>query len=455
MNTSNGGAPHSSTQLRRPLGTFDATMLAVGIVIGAGIFKAPSLVAGITGSFSMMILAWILGAVLSFVGALVYAELASAYPSAGGDYTFLTRAYGKRLSFLFAWARSTVIVTGSIALIGFILGDHLTRLLPLGPYSSAIYAAIAVMLLTLFNLVGLKTSARLQNALTVLEIAGVLLVAAAGMWIRGSLELPEETVGASSAGAFGLAMVFVLLTYGGWNEAAYVSAELRGGSRSILRALTGAIAIIAFVYIALVLAAVWGMGFEAFAASSAFGVDLMTKAFGPLGGHLIAAIVAIAALTSMNATMIVGARSNFAVGNDWRLLKFLSGWRDERNVPTSGYMLQAVITIGLIALGAVERDGFVTMVEFTAPVFWFFFLLSGVALFVLRRKHPHVARPFNVPLYPLTPLVFIATCAYLLYSSITYAQSQNAGLVAVSVTAIGVVVLAIAEWRERRDVVPD
>jgi APA family basic amino acid/polyamine antiporter len=452
MTTSSGGdAPQPTATLRRPLGAFDATMLAVGIVIGAGIFKTPSLVAGITGSSSTMMLAWVLGGVLSFVGALTYAELASAHPSAGGDYTFLTRAYGKRLSFLFAWARSTVIVTGSIALIGFILGDYLTRLLPLGPYSSAIYAAIAVALLTLFNLAGLKSSARLQNALTLLEVSGVLLVAVAGVIVRGSFELPAEPTGESfSGGAFGLAMVFVLLTYGGWNEAAYVSAELRGGSRSILRALIAAIAIITAVYVALVLAAVSGLGFEAFAKSSAFGVDLMTSAFGPLGGHLIAVIVAISALTSMNATMIVGARSNFAVGNDWRLFNFLSGWRDERNVPMSGFALQAAIAIALIALGAVEHDGFATMVEFTAPVFWFFFLLSGVALFVLRRKHSSVARPFSVPFYPVTPLVFIGTCAYLLYSSITYAQSQNAGLVAVTVTAVGLVVLAIAEWRERR-----
>lgn len=443
--------------LRRPLGTFDATMLAVGIVIGAGIFKTPPLVAGIAGSFSAMMLAWILGGVLSFIGALTYAELAATHPSAGGDYTFLTRAYGKRLSFLFAWARSMVIVTGSIALIGFILGDYLTRLLPLGEYSSAIYAAVAVVLLTLFNLAGLKSSARLQNALTILEVTGVLLVAVAGVWLRGSIELPpdelpaEASVASLSGGAFGLAMVFVLLTYGGWNEAAYVSAELRGGARSILRALVSAIAIIAAVYLALVWAAASGLGFDAFANSSAFGVDLMTRAFGPLGGHLIAIVVAIAALTSINATMIVGARSNYSVGNHWRLFKFLSTWRDERNVPMSGFIVQAVIAIALIVLGSVERDGFSTMVEFTAPVFWFFFLLSGVALFVLRRKYPDIPRPFSVPLYPVTPLIFIATCVYLLYSSITYAQSQNAGLVAVAVTAVGLVVLAVAEWRERAE----
>src|SRR5690349_23329707 len=140
------------------LSVFDAVMITVGIVIGAGIFETPALVASIAGSPTTMLAAWVMGGVLSFIGALTYAELATTYPSAGGDYTFLTRAYGKNVSFLFAWARSMVICTGSIALLGFILGDYLTRLFPLGPHSSAVYATGAVLLLTAVNLVGLKGS---------------------------------------------------------------------------------------------------------------------------------------------------------------------------------------------------------------------------------------------------------------------------------------------------------
>ncbi len=128
-----------------------------------------------------MIVAWVLGGVLSFIGALTYAELATTYPSAGGDYTFLTRAYGKNVSFLFAWARSTVICTGSIALLGFILGDYLTRLFPLGPHSSALYAAGSVVLLTAVNLIGLKGSSRMQNAFAIVEIGGVIAVAVAAL----------------------------------------------------------------------------------------------------------------------------------------------------------------------------------------------------------------------------------------------------------------------------------
>src|SRR5690606_2615892 len=210
------------------LSVWDATMITVGIVIGAGIFQTPSLVANIAGSPAWMLAAWVLGGVLSFIGALTYAELATTYPSAGGDYSFLTRAYGRDVSFLFAWARSLVIVTGSIALLGFVLGDYLTRLLPLGPYSSAIYAAAAVVLLTIVNIIGLRSSSRMQNVLTILEISGVLLIALAGFLLDAPAAASAPATQAPGLGAFGLAMVFVLLTFGGWNEAAYVSAEVRG-----------------------------------------------------------------------------------------------------------------------------------------------------------------------------------------------------------------------------------
>jgi len=433
---------------RPVLSVWGAVAITVGIVIGAGIFETPSLVANIAGSGPMMMLAWVLGGALSLIGALTYAELASTYPSAGGDYTFLTRAYGKNVSFLFAWARSLVICTGSIALISFILGDYLTRLWDLGAYSSAIYASIAVVLLTAMNLLGLRESVRAQSVLTALEIAGVLLVALAGV-ITGSQGTVQPSIASDAGGALGLAMVFVLLTYGGWNDAAYISAEVRGGSRAILRALVLSIVIITFVYVAFVGAIWYGLGFEGLKSSKAIGVDAMQGAFGPFGGQLIGIIVAITALTSMNSTMIVGARTNYSVARDWSIFAFMSGWRGERNLPVMGFIVQAVISLALIVFGTMEKDGFTTMVNFTAPVFWFFFMLSGISLFVLRRKHPTQPRPFSVPLYPVLPLIFVATCAYLLYSSITYAQSQRAGYVAIAVVAVGAVVLLLLRTRNR------
>jgi len=447
--TSQGAAPKIATP-KPALSVFDAVMIITGIVIGAGIYSVPPLVAKFTGSVEWMLAAWILGGVLSLIGALNYAELATTFPNAGGDYHFLTRAYGKDVSFFFAWARVTVITTGSIALLGFVLGDYMSKLLSLGPYSSALYAALTVVVLTAINIAGLRESARTQNVLTLIEVGGLILVILAGLMIGGSAPIASSTPPASAGvpALFGLAMVFILLTYGGWNEAAYISAEVKGGKRAILKALVLALLLITASYIVFVLALLYGLGFDGIQKSNAVAADVVGKAFGSFGITLVGVGVAVATLTSINATMLVGARTNYALGNDWPIVAFMSRWHGERDAPVRAFLVQGALALALIVLGALETDGFKTMVEFTAPVFWFFFLLTGVAVFVLRFRYPHVTRPFKVPFYPVLPLAFIATCAYLLYSSITYAQSQKAVHVAFYVMAAGLVAWIIARLKK-------
>jgi basic amino acid/polyamine antiporter, APA family len=433
------------------LSIFDATMITVGIVIGAGIFETPVLVAGIAGSPVPMLVAWVLGGVLSLIGALTYAELATTYPSAGGDYTFLTRAYGKSVSFLFAWARSTVICTGSIALLGFILGDYLTRLFPLGPHSSALYASGAVLFLTGVNLIGLKSSSRMQNALAIVEIGGVIAVALAALTLgdgaSATQAAPTGPASATAASGFGLAMVFVLLTYGGWNEAAYVSAEVRGGPGAVLRTLVLSIAIITAVYLLFVFGILHGLGFEALKSSQAVGVDVAERAVGPVGAQIIGLLVALSSLTSMNSTMIAGARSNYSVAHDWSALAFMGQWQGRRSTPAMGFVVQAAIALALIGFGALEKDGFTAMVEFTAPVFWLFFMLSGIALFILRWRDAAVPRPCRVPLYPVLPLAFVLSCVYVLYSSVMHAQTEHATYIAFGVMLSGAFVLLLLRRR--------
>jgi amino acid transporter len=440
---------------RPVLSVFDAVMITVGIVIGAGIFKTPSMVAGVTGAVDWMLIAWVLGGVLSLIGALCYAELASSFPSAGGDYHFLSRAYGKDLSFFFAWARVAVITTGSIALLAFVFGDYMSRVLSLGPNSSAIYAALTVVVLTAINLFGLRESARTQNILTILEVSGLVLVAVAGLIAVAPAAAPAAPATSAAASSaippmFGLAMVFVLLTYGGWNEAAYISAEVRGGPRGIVRTLVLSILVITAIYVAFVLAVLNGLGLEGMKNSKAVGADVMQAAFGPSGAQLIGVIVGVATLTSINATMIVGARTNYALGRDWPLLAFIGQWHGTRHVPVVAFVVQGAIALALIAFGALQKDGFSAMVEFTAPVFWFFFMLTGVGLFILRFREPHVARPFKVPLYPILPLIFVITCGYLFYSSVTYAQSQQAVHITFWVMGLGAIAWALMRALNRR-----
>jgi len=253
---------------------------------------------------------------------------------------------------------------------------------------------------------------------------------------------------APSASAFGLAMVFVLLTYGGWNEAAYISAEMKGGSRSMVKALTVSILVITGLYL-LVTWAFWkGLGLAGMAGSDAIAADLMRIVFGPVGEKIISVLVAVSSLTSINATMIVGARTSYAMGRDWPVLRKLGIWDAERGTPVNAILMQCAASLLLVVAGALIGGGFKSMVEFTAPVFWLFFLLSGISLFVLRIREPSTPRPFKVPLYPLLPLAFCATCAYMLWSSLSYVYDQslggvNAAWIGVAVLAFGVVLLLL------------
>ncbi len=428
----------------------DAIGIIVGIVIGAGIYRTPPMVAGVTGDAGWMVVAWIAGALISLAGALCYAELATTYPHAGGDYHFVTRAFGRPLSFLYAWARGTVINPGSIALLAFVFGDYVATAIGIGG-GPTLWAAAIVIALTALNIAGLRASARAQNVLTVIEVAGVIAVGCAG-FVVGGAPAPAPALFSSTPqpGMFGLAMVFVLLTYGGWNEAAYISAEVAGGRRAIVRALLVSLLIIAAAYVVVNIALVHGLGLPALVASKTPASDVVGLAWGPLAARLLGVFVAVAALTSINATMIVGARTNYAMGRDWTALRWLGGWHASRGVPLPAYIVQALITLALVAFGAYEHDGFEAMVEFTAPVFWAFLFLVGVSLFVSRARDADADRPFRVPLYPLTPLLFCAVCAYLFYSSVAYAASRNAVHISLAVIALGVVALLITRARRPR-----
>jgi amino acid transporter len=422
------------------LTTRDAIAIVVGLVIGAGIFRLPSLVAGNSSSELVFYLLWIAGGVISLIGALCYAELATAYPNAGGDYYFLQRAFGRGLSFLFAWARIAVITTGSIAVLGYTFGDYASNLFSLGVNSSAIYAALAVIALTAVNLAGIRETKGTQNVLTVLEVGGLVAVVVTGVILLAPAAPAPVAAGEAKSWMAGapLAILFVLFTYGGWNEGAYISAELKE-RRSMVTALAVSLALVTLLYLAVNYAYVRALGLEGVAKSQTVAADVLKLHFGDAGAKIISFIVAIAALTSINATIIVGGRSNYALGRDWPVFGWLGHWDERTDAPRNALLVQGAVALVLIVAGAFT-DKIETMVNFTMPVFWFFFMLVGIGLFVLRVKDADTPRPFRVPLYPVTPLIFVATCAYLLYSSLAYVKTG--ALVGVGVLALGGVLLA-------------
>ncbi len=438
------GAPEKT------LSVFDGVALIVGIVVGTGIFKTPSLVAANAGNELFFYLAWFLGGIISLIGALCYAELAAAYPHAGGDYHYLSRAFGSNVAFLFGWARMTVIQPGSIAMLAFVFGDYLAPLLP-SFFTVSLCAVLAVLVLTALNLLGTRKSTGMQNFLTAAKVIGLVVVLIAGVLFAPSLP-PVGTNASPMNGSFGLAMVFVLLTYGGWNEAAYISAELHGGKRSMVSVLLWGLGIITLIYLLAGFAYLQGLGLPAMGASEVVAADLMRRAFGEGGARFVSILIAVSALGAINATIFTGARTNYALGQDFSLFRFLGLWQGKANAPVNALLLQGAIAASLVLLGTLTRQGFVTMVEFTAPIFWLFFLLTGLSLFVLRRREPEVARPFLVPLYPLIPLLFCATCLYMLRASLAY--TGIGALVGLVVFFTGGLCLMLARAKQKNHLLP-
>jgi basic amino acid/polyamine antiporter, APA family len=432
----------------------DAVGMIVGIVVGAGIFRTPSLVAANVTSEAGALLLWVAGGAISLVGALCYAELTTAYPHTGGDYHYLTRAYGKPVSFLFVWSRITVIQTGSVALLAFVFGDYASQLLHLGPFSPSIYAALVVVALTSLNMVGVQQSTRTQNVLTAVEVFSLLLVIGAGLFLIESPAAPMNppSTAQGSNAAIGLAMVFVLLTYGGWNEAAYISAEMKG-RRDVARALLVGISVITGLYLLVNWAYIRGLGLSGMAGSEAVAADLMQRATGQVGALFVSLLVAISALTSANATVFTGARTNYALGRDLRMFRFLGRWHGTANSPTNSLLFQGAIALALVSIGTATRKGFATMVEYTAPVFWLFFFMVGLSLIVLRIRDPETPRSFRVPLYPLTPILFCVSCLYMLQASLAY--TGVGALVGVAVLVTGLPVLFVARYWQRRKYADD
>ncbi len=421
------------------LSVFDAVAIMVGLVVGIGIFRTPSIVAGGVSSEGMFILVWVLGGLITLIGALCYAELAAAHPHAGGEYHFLSRAYGRSVAMMFGWARCAVIQTGSIALVAFLLGDYMAQAVPIGPHGPAIYAALSVVVLTAVNVIGTAEGKNLQIVVTFIQLGAMLAIIAFGFLGPAAPAAVAEPVVSPPAAALGMAMIFVLLTYGGWNDAAYLTGELRDAPRNIAKVLTLGTALLVALYVLANMALLSILGLDGLRASDAVAADMMRVAAGPSGERLVTLAIVVAAISTLNATIFTGARVFYAMARDLTVMRWMGVWDGRGKTPANGQIVQGAIALALIGMGSLARDGFKAMVDYTAPVFWMFLLMVGLSLFVLRRREPQRMLPFKVPLYPLTPILFCLTCAYMLYASLVHTGA--AALVGLGVLLAGAPIL--------------
>lgn len=425
---------------RAPLRVWDGISVLVGVVVGIGVFKTPSIVAAQIDEPALILALWTLGGVIVLIGAMCYAELASSDPHSGGEYRFLFRAWGPAVAFLFAWGRLAVVQTGAIAAVAFVIGDYAHRLQPLGSSGPALYAALAVITITAFNIRGTRMSTRLQGLLSAILIIAIIAVALLGFLLPldgGSAStdpVPAAPGGQSLLAALGVAMIFIMLTYGGWNEAAYLTAELHESRKTITRVFVWGTVVVTTLYLLLNAAYLFVLGPAALGASRTVGADYMQALLGQPGATALSLLVLAAAITTLNATIFTGARSAWAMGRDVRVFAWLGRWSDRAQGPVNALMVQAGLALLLIGIGAATRQGFAAMVEFTAPVFWFFLFLTGLSLFVLRRRGL-AADSFRAPLYPLTPVLFCASSLFMLHASLMH--TGTSALVGAAILLMG------------------
>ena len=437
--SSSTGAP------RRQLSLFDTICIIVGIVIGTGIYQTTPTIALAASSPTALVLFWVVGGVLSLIGALCYAELATAYPHSGGDYVFLTRAYGRPSGFLFAWSEFWIVRAGNVGLMAIIFGNYASQSVPLNisaanpHYDHVAYAILSVVGLTATNVLGVKVGKTTQNILTTVKVIALLAIFVVAFAVVPAAEAQEIKPVSPHITLF-TAMVLVFFTYGGWNEMSFVAAEVQNPERNILRSLVGGTLLVMAIYICLNLAFLRALGLQGMRDSNAIAADLLSLAMGKGGKTLISILVCLSCLGAINGMLFTGARIFYASGQHHSLAAALAKWNPRFDSPMRALIGQAVVTLVLLGTLGLAKDGFERLVYFTTPVFWLFKLFVAISLFVLRYRDPHTPRKQRVPLYPIVPLVFAATCIFVIYSSTQYALSQRAyeAFIAIGIVLAGI-----------------
>ena len=402
---------------KKELTLFDSTCLIVGIIIGAGVYQmAPDIAKGVSGVGGLLAL-WIMGGLLSLCGALGYAELATAYPQEGGDYVYLSRAYGPWAGFLFGWIQLAVVRPGDIAVMAFAFATYARAIhdpfhAMSATHSQEIFAVAAVLIMTILNVLGVRQGKWAQNLLTTIKAAGLLAI------VGVAIATPAATPSAVAVEPLppSLALIFVLFVFGGWNEMAYVAAEVKDSNRNIVRALVLGTGAVTVLYLLVNGAFLGTLGFAGMAHSKAVATDTVARLFPSAGGQMISALISLSALGAVNGLIFTGARISYAVGADHRAFRALGRWHPRTGTPVAALLVQAVIAVGLILV----FGSFVNTILYTAPAVYTFYLASSLAVVVLRAKEPGVVRPYRVTGYPFTTLVFCAVCGFLIYSSVAY-----------------------------------
>ncbi|MDD5085133.1 MAG: amino acid permease [Candidatus Omnitrophica bacterium] len=449
-----------NNSLPRVLNLSDAIAIVVGGAIGAGIFRTPSSIARILPYPGLILLAWVAAGVLCFIGALCYAELSALYPKAGGEYAYLRGSFGKGFAFVFGWMMIFVNRAGIIAGIAHVFAGYVTYFFPCPAIVQKSIAASTILILavlaqkgialsTIFilsfvNICGVRLGKWLQNILTVGNVLFLAGIAVIGFFSgRGSfnnfLPLFPPSLGGGVASSFGLALIFALWTYSGWNESAYVGEEIKNPGKNIPLSLVLGTSVLIFLYLVVNFLWLWYVPLDKMKQTETVAALMMRDLLGNAGGACISFAILLFVLGSLNSTILTSGRIVYAVARDNKLFSRVAGIHKKFGTPALAIAIDSIWPVVLVLIGSFDQ-----LISFVSVGFWFFVGMTGIALFILRRKYPSRRRPFKVWGYPFTPIIFIAVSFCLALNTVILRPVE-------SLIGIGLILTAIpVYWYSKR-----
>ncbi len=393
------------TKLAKELTLYGLIMVAIGSCIGSGIFVTPSQIAGLVPSPLLIIAVWAIGGLITLTGALTFGELGSIFPKAGGIYVFLKEAYGGWLGFLYGWAYLLIITSGSIAVLSLAFSYYLSFFIPMNGTWKIITSIIAISVLTTLNVLRAKFGEIFSNIFTGLKILGILIIVCVGLFY-GNSELSFKISGFSSGNtglsSFGVALVGVLFSYGGWQHASFLAGETKNPSRNVpIAMITGAI-VVTIIYLVVNVCYMLLLPLGTITTSQQVAAEAVSTIL-PSGGMLVAGIIVISTLGTIGIYTLSAPRIYYAMAEDGLFFKSIAKVHPVFKTPVNAIIVQSVWAIVLLLFWRTFED----LITYTVSVEWIFFTLAAAGIFIFRKKLKNAERPYKTFGYPVTPLIFI------------------------------------------------
>ena len=428
--------------LPRELGVLDAAAIIIGIVIGSGIFLLPNLIAKDLPSKTAILAVWIVSGVLSFFGALAYAELGSMMPATGGQYVYLREAYGPLCAFVCGWTFMLAVLSGGTAWLTVTFSIYVGQFVALTPAISKLVSLSLLAALSAVNYLGVREGAWAQKVFTFLKISGLVVLIGAAFFSPDVAAPPVASAQPFSFGNFGVAMAACLMAYNGWSYLSFVAGEVKEPKKNLLRSLVIGMAVVAALYVFANAAYLRIMTIPQIAATERVGAELATRTMGRAGGAFVSITVLLSIAGAVNGCILTAARLPFAQARDG--LFFAQFGRIHTRYQTPGF---GIVAGGLWTAVLVLSGSYDSLYSYSILAAWIFYTLSVAAVYVLRKKMPDAPRPYRMWGYPYTLWTFVIVSIWFMVNA--FINQSGPSLMALAIVATGVVAYRV--WRNLHD----